>query len=106
MNRDFLIPYFLTDYENSRRFLVQLPGDASVLNREKVAEGKGFEPLDRVNGRRFSRPPISYKGQHSTTSDNEATGLLGQGELLWSMQRVVVCCGLGDREWTTASTHP
>jgi len=34
--------------------------ESPVLNREKVAEGKGFEPLDRVNGRRFSRPPISY----------------------------------------------
>ena len=32
-----------------------------VLNREKVAEGAGFEPADRVNGRRFSRPLISYK---------------------------------------------
>jgi len=32
-----------------------------VLNREKVAEGKGFEPLDRVNGRPFSRPLISHK---------------------------------------------
>jgi len=34
--------------------------ESSVLNREKMAEGKGFEPLDRVNGRRFSRPLISY----------------------------------------------
>ena len=49
--------------------------ESVVLNREKVAEGKGFEPLDRVNGRRFSRPPLSYKLQHSTTIDHEATGL-------------------------------
>jgi len=34
--------------------------ESQLLNREKVAEGKGFEPLDRVNGRRFSRPPISH----------------------------------------------
>jgi len=34
--------------------------ESLLLNREEVAEGKGFEPLDRVNGRRFSRPPISY----------------------------------------------
>ena len=33
----------------------------AVLNREKVAEGKGFEPTVRVNGRRFSRPPLSHK---------------------------------------------
>ena len=33
--------------------------ESPVLNREKVAEGKGFEPLDRVNGRRFSRPVLS-----------------------------------------------
>ena len=33
--------------------------ESLLLNREKVAEGKGFEPLDRVNGRRFSRPVLS-----------------------------------------------
>ena len=33
--------------------------ESKLLNREKVAEGKGFEPLDRVNGRRFSRPVLS-----------------------------------------------
>jgi hypothetical protein len=26
--------------------------ESQLLNREKMAEGKGFEPLDRVNGRR------------------------------------------------------
>jgi hypothetical protein len=57
--------------------------ESALLNREKVAEGKGFEPLDRVNGRRFSRPPISRNGQHSTTPDNEATGLR-QDDLLSS----------------------
>jgi len=25
-----------------------------------MAEGVGFEPTDRVNGRRFSRPQLSY----------------------------------------------
>jgi len=34
--------------------------ESVVLNTEKVAEGKGFEPTDRVNGRRFSRPLLSY----------------------------------------------
>jgi len=53
--------------------------ESQLLNREKVAEGKGFEPLDRVNGRRFSRPLFSYKWQHSTTADNKATGLRWQG---------------------------
>ena len=33
--------------------------ESQLLNRSKMAEGKGFEPLDRVNGRRFSRPVLS-----------------------------------------------
>ena len=27
---------------------------------QRMAEGVGFEPTVRVNGRRFSRPPLSY----------------------------------------------
>jgi len=53
------------------------------LDREKVAEGVGFEPLDRVNGRRFSRPLNGFQArQRQTKGDQEGltvVGLLGEG---------------------------
>ena len=33
--------------------------ESPVLNRPRMAEGAGFEPADRVNDRRFSRPVLS-----------------------------------------------
>jgi len=33
-----------------------------------VAEGKGFEPLDRVNGRRFSRPLHGFQTRQKETN--------------------------------------
>ncbi len=33
--------------------------ESLLLNREKVAEGVGFEPTVGVNRRRFSRPVLS-----------------------------------------------
>ena len=41
--------------------------ESLLLNREKVAEGVGFEPTDRVNGRRFSRPLRVFQTRQEQT---------------------------------------
>ena len=46
--------------------------ESSLLNLPEVAEGKGFERLDRLHGRRFSRPIGAFhEGRHSATPNQE-----------------------------------
>ena len=61
--------------------------DFLLLDREKVAEGKGFEPLDRVNGRRFSRPLHVFQARQNQTKQDQSrlivVGLLEKGVFVW-----------------------
>ena len=61
--------------------------ESLLLNSEKVAEGKGFEPLDRVNGRRFSRPLQDFQARRKETNQDQerpiAVALLGKGRFVW-----------------------
>ena len=52
-----------------------------------MAEGKGFEPLDRVNGRRFSRPLRAFQTRQNRTKRDQSglkvVDLAGDRAFVW-----------------------
>ena len=52
-----------------------------------MAEGVGFEPTDRVNGRRFSRPLQAFQARQNQTKQDQkrliAADFLGKAPFVW-----------------------
>ena len=79
---DYLLwPDYYMDYERTK------DTEWQIVDRTRMAEGKGFEPLDRVNGRRFSRPLHGFQARQNQTKRDQrrpiAAGLLGKGRFVW-----------------------